>query len=43
MLSLPSKRRLSYQGDKILIWRKKIKDGCHDLDIFRTFWKIDAV
>ena len=29
----------SYQGDKVLIWRKKIKDGYHDPDIFPNFLK----
>ena len=29
-----------YQGDNIVIWREKIKDGRHDQNIL--FWKIDA-
>ena len=27
------------QGDKVLIWRKKTKDGRHDSDIFPNFLK----
>ena len=32
----------SYKGDKVLIWRKKIKDGAMTRIFSRTFWKIDA-
>ena len=27
------------QGDKVLNWRKKIKDGHHDSNIFQNFLK----
>ena len=27
------------QGDKVLIWRKKVKDGRHDSNIFPNFLK----
>ena len=27
------------RGNKVLIWRKKIKDGRHDPDIFPKFLK----
>ena len=33
------KRLWSYQGDKVLIWREKIKDGRHDPNIFLKFLK----
>ena len=33
------KRLWSYHGDKVLIWRKKIKDGRHDPDILSNFLK----
>ena len=43
ILSILDKRLWSYQGDKVQIWRKKIKDGRHDPNIFsQIFWKIDA-
>ena len=42
-MSISDKRFWRYQGDKVLIWRKKIKDGRHMTRIFFwTFWKIDA-
>ena len=41
-LSISDKRLWSYQHGKVLIWRKKIKDGRHDQNISRTFLKIDA-
>ena len=42
ILSISDKRLWSYQGDKVLIWQKKIKDGRHDQKISSTFLKIDA-
>ena len=33
ILSISDKQLWSYQDDKVLIWRKKIKDGRHDPDI----------
>ena len=33
------KRLWSYQGDKVLIWRKRNKDGCHDPNIWQNFLK----
>ena len=37
--SISDKRLWSYRGDKVLIWRKNIKDGRHDQDIFPNFLK----
>ena len=42
MLNIEDSGLWSNQGDKVLIWWKKIKDDRHDQDIFPTFWKIDA-
>ena len=39
ILRRSDKRLLSYQGDKVLIWREKIKDGHHDPDILPNFLK----
>ena len=39
ILSISDKRLWSYQGDKVLIWRKKNKDGCHDPNIFPNLLK----
>ena len=39
ILRISDKRLWSYQGDKLLIWRKKIDDGRHDPNIFPHFRK----
>ena len=36
---ISDKRLWSYQGDKVTIWQKKIKDGRHDPDILPAFLK----
>ena len=38
-MSISDKRLWSYQGDKVQIWRKKIKDGRHDPNILTNFLK----
>ena len=39
IFSISDKRIWSYQGDKVLIWRKKIKDGRHNQNISPNFPK----
>ena len=36
------KRLWSYQGDKVIIWQKKIKMAAMTRIFFQTFWKTDA-
>ena len=37
ILSISDKRLWSYQGDNVLIWRKKIKDGRDDPNVSPNF------